>query len=49
MIQEEVGSVTNALGWVADTPTPRWMVEACAGSTHQMEHLGQTEHPRRAP
>jgi len=36
VIQEEIGKVTNALGWCYDS-TPPWMVEACAGSPHQME------------
>jgi acyl-CoA dehydrogenase len=36
VIQEEIGKVTNALGWCYHS-TPPWMVEACAGSTHQME------------
>jgi acyl-CoA dehydrogenase len=36
VIQEEVGKVTNALGWCYSS-TPPWLVEACAGSTHQME------------
>ena len=36
VIQEEIGKVTNALGWCYSS-TPPWMVEACAGSTHQME------------
>ena len=36
VIQEEVGKVTNALGWCYSS-TPPWMVEACAGSAHQME------------
>src|SRR5262249_29471876 len=34
--QEEIGKVTNALGWCYSS-TPPWMVEACAGSAHQME------------
>jgi len=36
VIQEEIGKVTNALGWCYDS-TPPWMVDACAGSPHQME------------
>jgi len=36
VIQEEIGKVTNALGWCYDS-TPPWMVEACAGSPYQME------------
>ena len=36
VIQEEIGKVTNALGWCYDS-TPPWMVDACAGSSHQME------------
>ena len=36
VIQEEIGKVTNALGWCYNS-TPPWMVEACAGSAHQME------------
>jgi len=36
VIQEEIGKVTNALGWCYDS-TPPWMVDACAGSPHQMD------------
>ncbi len=36
VIQEEIGKVTNALGWCYDS-TPPWMVEACASSDYQME------------
>lgn len=36
VIQEEIGKVTNALGWCYDS-TPPWMVEACASSPHQMQ------------
>src|SRR5579885_438484 len=36
VIQEEIGRVTNALGWCYDS-TPPWMVEACASSDYQME------------
>ena len=36
VIQEEIGKVTNALGWCYNS-TPPWMVEACAGSPHQMQ------------
>ncbi|MEX2648186.1 MAG: acyl-CoA dehydrogenase [Alphaproteobacteria bacterium] len=34
IIQEQLGRVTNALGWVVPTANP-WMFEAC--STHQIE------------
>jgi acyl-CoA dehydrogenase len=36
VVQEEMGRVTNALGWCYDS-TPPWLLEACAGSPHQME------------
>jgi len=36
VIQEEIGKVTNALGWCYES-TPPWMVEACQGSPHQMQ------------
>ena len=36
VIQEEIGKVTNALGWCYDS-TPPWFVDACAGSDHQMK------------
>jgi acyl-CoA dehydrogenase len=36
VIQEEIGKVTNALGWCYDS-TPPWMVDACTGSPHQMQ------------
>jgi len=36
VISEQLGRVTNALGWCYSS-TPPWMLEACAGSVHQME------------
>jgi acyl-CoA dehydrogenase len=36
VIAEQIGRVTNALGWCYHS-TPPWMVTACAGSPHQME------------
>jgi acyl-CoA dehydrogenase len=36
VIQEEIGKVTNALGWCFDS-TPPWLIEACSASSHQME------------
>ena len=36
VIQEEIGRVTNALGWCYSS-TPPWMLEACAGNEHQMK------------
>jgi acyl-CoA dehydrogenase len=36
VIHGEIGRVTNALGLCYDS-TPPWMVEACAGSPHQMQ------------
>jgi acyl-CoA dehydrogenase len=37
VIAEQIGRVTNALGWCYHS-TPPWMVTACAGSRHQMEN-----------
>ncbi len=36
VIQEQIGRVTNALGWCYSS-TPPWMLEACAGNAHQMK------------
>jgi len=36
VISEQLGRVTNALGWCYSS-TPPWMLEACADSLHQME------------
>jgi alkylation response protein AidB-like acyl-CoA dehydrogenase len=36
VISEQVGRVTNALGWCYSS-TPPWMLEACAGDAHQMQ------------
>ncbi len=36
VISEQFGRVTNALGWCYSS-TPPWMLEACAGSPHQMQ------------
>jgi acyl-CoA dehydrogenase len=36
VISEQVGRVTNALGWCYAS-TPPWMLEACAGNEHQMQ------------
>ena len=36
VIAEQIGRVTNALGWCYSS-TPPWMLEACAGDAHQME------------
>jgi alkylation response protein AidB-like acyl-CoA dehydrogenase len=36
VIAEQVGRVTNALGWCYSSMPP-WFIEACAGSTYQME------------
>src|SRR5206468_2761377 len=36
VIQEEIGKVTNALGWCYDS-TPPWLIEACSDSDYQME------------
>jgi acyl-CoA dehydrogenase len=36
VIQEEIGRVTNALGWCYSS-TPPWMLEACAGNAYQMQ------------
>jgi len=36
VVAEQLGRVTNALGWCYSS-TPPWMLEACAGSAHQME------------
>ena len=35
VIAEQIGRVTNALGWCYSS-TPPWMLEACAGDAHQM-------------
>ncbi len=35
VIAEQIGRVTNALGWCYSS-TPPWMLEACAGNAHQM-------------
>jgi acyl-CoA dehydrogenase len=35
VVLEEMGRVTNALGWCYDS-TPPWLLDACAGSAHQM-------------
>ncbi len=37
VIAEQIGRVTNALGWCYHS-TPPWMVTACAGSKHQMDN-----------
>src|SRR5262245_41002588 len=34
VISEQLGRVTNALGWCYSS-TPPWMLEACAGNAHQ--------------
>jgi acyl-CoA dehydrogenase len=36
VIAEQIGRVTNALGWCYHS-TPPWMVSACAASRHQMD------------
>ncbi|HYV89525.1 MAG TPA: acyl-CoA dehydrogenase family protein, partial [Candidatus Polarisedimenticolia bacterium] len=36
VIQEQIGRVTNALGWVYHS-TPPWMIEACRHSKHLMD------------
>ncbi|HET6224209.1 MAG TPA: acyl-CoA dehydrogenase [Dongiaceae bacterium] len=36
VISEQLGRVTNALGWCYSS-TPPWMLEACAGNAHQMQ------------
>ena len=36
VIAEQIGRVTNALGWCYSS-TPPWMLEACAGNEHQMK------------
>ncbi len=36
VIAEQIGRVTNALGWCYSS-TPPWMLEACADNAHQME------------
>jgi alkylation response protein AidB-like acyl-CoA dehydrogenase len=36
VIAEQIGRVTNALGWCYSS-TPPWLLEACAGNAHQME------------
>jgi acyl-CoA dehydrogenase len=36
VISEQVGRVTNALGWCYAS-TPPWMLEACVGNEHQMQ------------
>lgn len=35
VIAEQIGRVTNALGWCYSS-TPPWFIEACAGNAHQM-------------
>lgn len=35
VIAEQIGRVTNALGWCYSS-TPPWFIEACAGNDHQM-------------
>ena len=39
VIQEQIGRVTNALGWCYSS-TPPWMLEACAGNDASDEDLG---------
>jgi alkylation response protein AidB-like acyl-CoA dehydrogenase len=36
VIAEQIGRVTNALGWCYSS-TPPWMLEACLGNAHQMQ------------
>src|SRR5215468_3595562 len=36
VIAEQIGRVTNALGWCYSS-TPPWMLEACAGNDHQIK------------
>jgi alkylation response protein AidB-like acyl-CoA dehydrogenase len=36
VISEQLGRVTNALGWCYSS-TPPWMLEACLGNAHQMQ------------
>ena len=36
VIAEQIGRVTNALGWCYSS-TPPWMLEACADNAHQMK------------
>src|SRR5215510_1375375 len=36
VIAEQIGRVTNALGWCYSS-TPPWMLEACSGNAHQMK------------